>query len=207
MIDCRYPVNEGGICIKRSAIFMLMLSIAVLLFSSVPGYAAETQETQDANTLVLAVKEFSYHLEVGISQKKYNDLFSDVYVKYRVFTDKYPQSPILPQLGKVMQVYLDAKEVWVRPGGVEGYVNDDMVGYLRKAYPGIEKEVSRDFLGQWRDKISVVDALVRRNKANLAQLSQAYKDNYEPKPASAPVQAAPAPTSTPTPPADNGSNK
>jgi len=173
------------------------------MFSVMPGYAAEIQETQDAKAVVLAVKEFSYHLEVGISQKKYNDLFSDVYVKSRVFTDKYPQSPILPQLGKVMQIYLDAKEVWVRPGNVEGYVNHDMIDYLKATYPGISKEVSRDWLGGWNDKISVVNVLLKRNNANLAQLSQAYKDNYELKPV--PAQAVPAPA--PAPPGDTGANK
>lgn len=163
-------------------IFLLGFFVLMFLLFPFSCYAADLQAAQDANTIVSAVKEFSYHVEAGIRYPRYVDLYNDLYVMKRRYEDKYPQSPLLPQLNTTMQLYEDIRTVWSSKGYVENYVPENLVKYLKNKYPGIEKEVERDWLGQWNNKMSVVNALFRKSPASISQLNQIYKDTYVTQP-------------------------
>lgn len=91
--------------------------IGVIIFCSILanpmiGSAVSTQERQDATALVTMLKEMGYRFEAGMTWGKFSEIYNDMYVKQRVFREKYPDTSIDRELTRLVQLYTDIKGMW-----------------------------------------------------------------------------------------------
>ena len=159
--------------------------VGVILFFSILanpmiGNAFSTQESQDALSLVTKLKEMGYRFEAGMTWGNFSEIYNDMYVKQRIFREKYPDTPIERELTRLVQLYTDIKGMWdPSTHRYAGMVYRNEIQYLKAAYPGIEKEIPKDWLGNWNHYMDVVRNLLRRTNKLTDNVIQAYKNSYE----------------------------
>ena len=161
---------------KRLSICLLIISIC--LFGGTCFAASSDQEKMEANSLISMIKEVGYRFDGGINWITFSSLYNDLYVKERVFIDKYPTSPIKSELRQNIQLLADIKMMWDPTNRHTGGTSNQEDRYLMATYPEIGKEATKGWLGNWDDK-DITYILMRKNPSFTARLVQSYKDNYE----------------------------
>lgn len=72
-----------------------------------------------------AVRDLRFQTEAGINYINYGERVSKIYVDFRNFSEKHPNSKLTRSFGKIMLSYLDAKEIWRRAI----FENEEFVDY------------------------------------------------------------------------------
>lgn len=128
---------------RRDIMKKIILLCLLMLLMTVPVYAAEVD---DAKQVVSDLKEISYRFESGISYAKFNELYSDVYVKVRKFEDTYPNSELSKLAKEAVEPYGDARDVWksTLSSRTDDFKSLDVLVHkkrLMEKYPGIGARV------------------------------------------------------------------
>lgn len=126
----------------------VMLLCLLMLFVCLPVYAAELD---DAKQIVNDCRDMNYRFESGLSYNKFNESYSDIYVKVRRFEDAYPGSELTKLLKDALEPYGDAKDVWksTLSDNTANFKNMSVMAYknkLEQKYPGIDLKIKKDIL-------------------------------------------------------------